>query len=277
MMMDSQTNIVFLADSLFKTYPSFARRFTDTLTSWQVPFGLLPGTRDVWAKDYMPIQSAEDTYVQFTYAPDYLKAKRYQHLRTDPSVVTRNIGIATTNCDLILDGGNVIQGENFVVLTDKVFQENRHLEKRSVYEILERIFQRRIVIIPRDPSDYTGHADGMVRAYGRSSVLINRYQQSDTKLAKRIHRALQEAGLEYIEVAYNPYRNSSNDHAIGYYINFLELENIIFLPAFGLPADESALDAFIELYPSCRVVPVLCDEVAEAGGVLNCISWNIRK
>lgn len=276
-MIDRQTNFVFLADSLFQMYPAFASRFTDTLTNWSVPFVLLPDTRDVWAKDYMPIQSAQDTYVQFAYAPDYLKAKRYQHLRTDPSVVTRNIGIATRNCDLILDGGNVIQGENFVVLTDKVFQENRHLEKRSVYEILETIFQRQIVIIPRNPSDYTGHADGMVRAYGSSSVLINRYQQSETKLAKRIHRALREAGVEYIEVPYSPYHNSSNDHAIGYYINFLELENTIFLPRFGLPDDEIALDAFIELYPSYRVIPVLCDEVAKDGGALNCISWNVRK
>ena len=47
-----------------------------------IPLRTIPGTQDIWCRDYMPIQVAEDRFVQFRYAPDYLGGQ-YRHLRAD--------------------------------------------------------------------------------------------------------------------------------------------------------------------------------------------------
>ena len=47
-----------------------------------VPIEVIPGTADIWCRDYMPIQLDQDRFCQFVYAPDYLRG--YEHLITPP-------------------------------------------------------------------------------------------------------------------------------------------------------------------------------------------------
>ena len=56
MITDSQTNLLYLADTLPKNYPIFYERFEKLLIENKINFKLLPNTKDVWAVDYMPIQ-----------------------------------------------------------------------------------------------------------------------------------------------------------------------------------------------------------------------------
>ncbi|WP_332914648.1 hypothetical protein [Algoriphagus boritolerans] len=72
MITDSQTNFVFIADTLSAKYPEFAKEFVSKLEQAKIPFDVLPKTKDVWAVDYMPIQVSENKFVRFTYKPDYL-------------------------------------------------------------------------------------------------------------------------------------------------------------------------------------------------------------
>jgi len=73
MIPDKQTNFLYLADTLPKNYSNFFSRFEKVLTDCNISFQLLPNTKDVWAVDYMPIQIAKDSFVQFVYNPDYLR------------------------------------------------------------------------------------------------------------------------------------------------------------------------------------------------------------
>lgn len=57
MITDRQTNFLYLADSLPKKYPNFYERFEKVLIKSNIKFNLLPNTKDVWAVDYMPIQT----------------------------------------------------------------------------------------------------------------------------------------------------------------------------------------------------------------------------
>lgn len=72
MITDSETNFVFIADTLSPKYPEFAKEFKSKLGQAKIPFGVLPNTKDVWAVDFMPIQVSESKFVRFTYKPDYL-------------------------------------------------------------------------------------------------------------------------------------------------------------------------------------------------------------
>ncbi len=59
-------------------------------------------------------------------------------------------------------------------------------------------------------------------------------------------------------------------------MNFLLIGNLILLPQFELNTDTIALRRTKELFPDCEVLPISSNEIAVNGGVLNCITWNIR-
>lgn len=77
MITDSQTNFLYLADTLAIKYPDFYKRFENVLKDCNIPFDFLPQTKDVWAVDFMPIQTDLNKFVQFVYNPAYLQAKKY--------------------------------------------------------------------------------------------------------------------------------------------------------------------------------------------------------
>ena len=58
--------------------------------------------------------------------------------------------------------------------------------------------------------------------------------------------------------------------AIGDYINYLEMNDIIILPLFGIKADDDAYNCFSRLFPHVEVIN--SRDIAEFDGVLNCIS-----
>lgn len=224
----------------------------------------------------MPVQWGTADFIQFRYDPDYLKPKKWSHLRTNPNPISRALGICSQKSDLIIDGGNIIRGKDFVILTDKIFRENKQQSQNSIISKLESLFQKQVVIIPKDPADYTGHADGMIRLHRNRTVLINEYSHEDRTLGIRVKSALKVSGVDWIEIPYAPYSNSRVNDATGLYINFLQLRNVIFLPVFDLPQDLTALDQFQHLFPAQEIIPLMSNEIAEEGGVLNCISWNIH-
>lgn len=225
----------------------------------------------------MPIQVTANKFVQFVYDPDYLKTPWYKKTRTDSWAVCRHIGIDPSKSDLVVDGGNVIKGKDWVILTDKIFTENPGRTKHSVLAELENIFEAKPIIIPADPSDFTGHADGLVRYYTTDTVLVNAYDKNDQPaFQSTLIKALRKEGLKVIPVVYYPYTNSSPYSAVGVYMNFLQLQQLMFLPIFGISQDEFAYRLFDELFPGNQIVPIPSTEIARRGGVLNCITWNIR-
>ena len=147
---------------------------------------------------------------------------------------------------------------------------------------LEKIFGTdKIIFVPRHPLDFTGHADGIVRFLNDNTVLINASSENSTKREKQfelsLRLALHNAGLNYIEIPSNTSANKNNEQANGEYLNFLQMENVIILPAFGIAEDEIVKEKFKELFPDTRIVSVNSNEIANEGGILNCIWWNILK
>ena len=74
---------------------------------------------------------------------------------------------------------------------------------------------------------------------------------------------------------------SDNDHkesALGIYVNYLEIGNIIVFPIFEIDGnkDKEALKVIKEAFPNQIIEPVNIKEIANEGGLLNCISWTIN-
>jgi agmatine deiminase len=279
MITDSQTNFLFLADTLELKYPAFYSQFKEVLTNLNIEVQLLPNTKDIWAVDYMPIQISEGNFIQFVYNPDYLReTKKWSKTISDVDSICKSINVFPEKSTIILDGGNVIRAKNKVIMCNKVFIENSLFSEKALIKELQNVFNvDQLIFIPTDPTDFTGHADGMVRFYDENTVLINDYSKEDIHFQLSFRMALHNAGLEYIEIPYNPYNNSKDKHANGVYLNFLQMQQGIIIPIFGIKEDETVLKQFEKLYPGISIYAIDANEIAKEGGILNCITWNILK
>jgi len=135
-----------------------------------------------------------------------------------------------------------------------------------------------IYLIPRQPYDDLGHADGMLRWLDNDTLLVNDYSatiESKTFQVK-FARALKKIPARLELLPYHPlYSRNKNrvQPAHGTYINFLDCRKVIFFPSFGEPdQDEEALNRMRSLTKK-KVVSVDCWEIAAQGGVLNCVTW----
>ena len=249
----------------------------------KIEFDLLNNTNDIWARDYMPIQIEKDKFVAFVYNPDYLQEDKKRI--TLWSKISNLPSISEIKTKLIIDGGNVIKCEDKVIMTDKVFLENRRLQysKKEILEELERLFGH-VVIIPwnlQDQWDFCGHSDGMIRYIDNNYVLINNFcnHKENEWLLKDIKNILKANNLNYEQIDYGDGYHGVNDWE---YLNFLQVGHKIFMPTIDKPdLDDKAQRQLKSIY-KCEVIPVPLLSVIKAngkygGGALNCISWNICK
>lgn len=279
MITDSETSFVYLADTLALKYPKFNAEFEAVLQKANVHYGFLPQTKDVWAVDYMPIQIDRNEFLNFKYYPDYLiDTIKWKNTISDTELICKLINLKVKVSDIVVDGGNVIRSENKVIMCDKVFFENPGMSFTQLTSTLEQLFQvDKIIFIPTHPQDKIGHADGLVRFYNDDTVLLNNFSKIDCRYEISIKSALKNAGLNFIEVPYNPYQNKTNLDATGIYMNYLEVGKTIVLPSFGMIEDNQAVKKFEELYPKHSIFSVDASELAKSGGILNCVTWNIYR
>ncbi len=187
MITSKETNTVFFSSQLTekKEFKPFWKRLEKALKDKGIEPRLLTGTKDIWCRDFMPVQIGEKTLLQYRYDPDYLKTKEHEKSRSDvDQVIAQNgikdLGFEIRPSNLILDGGNVIASKDKVILTEKVFTENLGLpiskldkvtpeQKQIIINQIKKDFQvKDVIIIPRLPGDLYGHADGMVRFYNEN-------------------------------------------------------------------------------------------------------------
>jgi len=279
MISDNQTNKIYFSE-LLRTDSKFAstcNAITKILDSFDVHYEFLEKTKDIWARDYMPIQVSEDKFVEYRYDPDYLLSpeKGDRNSKTYPDMVCDWLNIKTIKTDIILDGGNVIKSKNCVILTDKIVSENKFgYDKNQLINQLEELFEvEHIILIPWPKAEEYGHTDGMLRFIDEKTVLINEVEKT-TKLEK----ALKEHGLNWEYIRYEV-KNPNVDLNWGY-INFLQTKDLILLPKFDINEDEQALEKMKDYFPDYarknHIAMVNMNNIVVHGGALNCISWTIK-
>ena len=234
------TQIVYLSELLAIRYPETCKRLTDILNRHNVPFAFLKGTKDIWCRDYMPVQTPGGKLIQFRYDPSYLRDSRYSESRSDVKYVDKVNDINPTFSDINLDGGNVVMCGNKAIITDRIFSENPDWTKETLLTELAKLLECEIIIIPayRPEYDFTGHADGMMRFIDSNTVLVNNLDQDFKYMKDAIIKALDKANLKYINFPWFEHKIKGNsDHVIGIYLNYLEVGNLIVMPVFGVPGN----------------------------------------
>lgn len=283
MITDAETNFVYFSGLLQENpkYQDFSQRLTDVLKKHNISHGYLPGTRDIWCRDYMPVQVERDRFIEYRYDPDYLLDPLGRSMKTYPDLVCGSIGLKTGKSDLILDGGNVIRWKNKVILTDKVIPENAyHYRKAEQLKKLEETFQvDQVILIPWYPSDIYGHADGMVRFVDGNTVLVDGYYKDEKSgMGDKLFRILKSHRLEAVPLEFKVEKESNLNWG---YLNFLQMKDLLLVPHFGIEEDQQALDQIVKLFPDYAargmVDTIDARVLIKEGGVLNCASWNLLK
>ena len=261
--------------SLLKTNPQYslsAENLFSVLSDSGEKFTLFDGARDIWARDYMPVKTKSGKYISFRYDPSYLAddLQLKTNFKTD---IAPHFALPVTYSNINLDGGNVVfsPSKTKAVITDRVFSENPEYDKNTLLLELENLLEAEIIIIPSLISDMTGHADGVVRFVNENTVIGNDSPYKNG-YEQKVKMSLKKHGISVVDF---PYFDSAGISAVGSYLNFLETENHIFLPVFGSVQDETAVKRATEIFDK-KIVAVNINSIAEEGGVLNCISWEMN-
>ena len=126
-----------------------------------------------------------------------------------------------------------------------------------------------------------GHSDGVVRFVDENRVLMNDYSTVDPGYGEKVRGVLGKKGLEVETLPMfeekGQRRRDGIESAVGIYINYLRVGDMVVLPGYNRPEDQEAVEKAKQVMPSVRIFQVPCRSLAEDGGVLNCVSWTVRK
>jgi len=191
MISETLSNVVYFSSLLPERCPKTFRGLKEVLERYGVEYRFLHHTKDIWCRDYMPIQIYGNHFALFGYNPDYLQdTQDHRESITDNFLVSRQCGgiFVTDQRGILLDGGNVVHSGSKVVMTSKVFEENPGFRVRELSDFLEKTFGAEVIILPWDTNEIYGHTDGILRFIDPDTVLLTNNAQFDRKMADRFKR-----------------------------------------------------------------------------------------
>lgn len=278
MISDFETNTVYFSE-LISEDDRFRKTFKEieaSLDTFKVKANLIPRTKDIWARDYMPIQVIDNKFIEYRYDPDYLQGhwKGCRDSKTYTDIVCDTLKLKTEKSDLILDGGNFVKSANCIILTDKIVKENQHsYKKNELIQKLHDTFQvDKVILIPWYKKEKFGHSDGVLRFIDSDFVLISHYFRTDSIMLYR----LKSAGLKPEFINFKVKKQDKRNWA---YINFLQTKDLILLPKFEIDEDGQAFEQIENFYPDYKgkIAQVKMTDIVKFGGALNCITWTTKE
>ena len=283
---DEYTNVVYFSPWLRYKYmkenhSKFYNRLINLLKEIDVDVKELQFTNDYWARDYMPIQLGVNEFLKYRYYPDYLvKSKNKKDIETitDATKVLSGIGISCRSTNLIIDGGNMVPCGPYIVMTDKVYSENRKKKDDADFKaLLESELGHPVIIIPWTPheDDVYGHSDGFIKWCGDNRILMGNHGDCHPEEAASIRRILESYGFEVTEMRFNGKVDTPCYDLNWAYINFLQVGKNIIMPIFDIPEDAIAQRYIQNAFPDCNIRQIEMNKIAKKGGALHCISWNV--
>ena len=287
-MQDNKTNRVFFSACLTESYRSCAKAIKDALReNGIVVEKKIRNTKDIWVRDYMPIQIGENKFMRYTYRPDYLwKVDSNRQYITDNAICDFLTGKEIVDCNVVLDGGNVVVCGNKMILTEKVFAENADLQPFEITKWIEQASGKQVIWIPVDPHEVEEarrnnelplcHADGILHAIDEGTILLFNYQDYDLDYRAKLLERLSP----YFKIKEFGFGDKKSDNS-WIYINYLQVGKVVLMPTLNEPADELAVEQLKEYLQVDTIVTIDSNELTfnaadhNVGGSLHCISWNV--
>ena len=236
----------------------------------------------IWIRDYFPI-TIDGKRVFFRPCEDYMtftERKDYESIDFH-TTIKRFINGNFYSSELLLDGGNIVFNDKFVITSEKVWKDNRNLSKNEISYRLRNIFNgREILYLQTEKKDYTGHADGMVAFLTNDILLLNDWEEQNPKLHAHNLKVL---GDNFNIIPFPHFDTALKHHGwyniAGNYINFINTSKSLIFSTFGNEAMEKKIKRLITKHdPLKRPIHFInSDCINKYGGGLHCISYNYAR
>ena len=141
----------------------------------------LSTVKNIWIRDWAPILAKDElgsiTAIKFIYSPSYLTKSEANNFNKAGRFLAQMLKFPIIEIPLILDGGNFAHnGEGIGIVTNRVISDN---ENHSIKEIKDIFYQYlgiwKLLFIPVEPGDETGHTDGMARFINKGTLIVGAY------------------------------------------------------------------------------------------------------
>lgn len=241
----------------------------------------------IWIRDWYPVQLSH-SQVLFRVATDYMDAEEASDVVHHQTLLRSSSPFQLTylqhqkpivSSPLILDGGNVVMDDRYVLISCKVYRDNPSFSASELEYELSSIFEgRKLVIIEAEPEDPTGHADGQMQFLANGILGTNDLRVMQPKLWESNMRQLSKLDLLLVTIPYKPLDKTVAGWPVmnGNYINFAATSRDIVLSSYGDRDTENELSRLLRtIDPLRRQIHFLKSRVVDClGGGLHCMTWN---
>ncbi|MGM9698223.1 MAG: agmatine deiminase family protein [Prevotella sp.] len=266
-----------ISDRLHCEYPDVYLSLCNAFNRSNINYQVLAHTKEVWARDYMPMHLGNGNYLSFNFFPDYLAEHRHKY-NTDQDLIIQDLGInVVAHLDIVLDGGNVVRCGDKTIMTDKVISENPNIRPLKLIETVENVLNTELILIPWDMNEQFGHADGMVAYLGNGKLLMNNYGQMGKEaepFCRRLHKIL-DCHFDVQELSYSGRLRKD----AWCYLNYIETPKTVIIPGLSKDLDcnndEAAMNVFSDIFPDKEIIQIFAGPLVKHGGALHCITWEL--
>ena len=264
----------------------------------EIEFIHFPKIFDIWIRDYAPLITEDQGIqipVKFNYDPSYVEKKYAKYIQDDNQIgeelgkrlVSKGIRSLYFNWDM---GNLTHNGAGTAIITNRFISDNETSDIDHELRPILNVFCgfSEIIFIPTEPDDATGHVDGMVRFIDDKVLVVGAYpagspnHQFMETLAENLEKDLPDdyTIIRLINGEPEDHESEGIASALGNHLNFLRINDQILFPYYGDEISKQPMEDFRaslhEYNLPIQVVPVDMPEIrelAKAGGVLNCVSW----
>ncbi|MGD1702504.1 agmatine deiminase family protein [Dapis sp. BLCC M229] len=190
--------------------------------------------------------------------------------------------VNTSFIDIELEGGNFVHnGKGTAIVTEKLYAQNPQKSKEEINQLIkEKTSIEKLVVVPKQPGDMTGHIDGMLQWIDSDRIMMNDYQTQGSDLQmfiKKLDSCLEQE-LPEVEKVKIPYFISDQEYLgwtdeQGNYMNLLRTQNRVYAPIYNQPEDDSIREIYNQVFGN-NVSFIESGAISKYGVILHCMIWN---
>ena len=235
--------------------------------------------RDVWMRDFTPVLPARPVLFRYSAAAQAGKQLDADWVQAGFTRYAKSTGLEFRRSPYVLDGGNLVDdGDAKAIVTDRFLSDNGLAKEQAVAALREVLGVKHVAILPADPEDRLGHADGMAAFIASNAIAVTRYDEPfRTAVLGELRAAFPDVEIVEIESPAGgpPAADAAFGSAHGLYVNAVATDRRVYVPTFGVPEDAAALELF-RARSDREVVPVDARKVAALGGSVRCLSGQMK-
>lgn len=247
-------------------------------------FIVISSIRDIWIRDWAPIMimnNSKKYAIKANYKPYYLTKRESNPDNQAGLFLADEYNIDSIN--LIWDGGNFTHNDAGIgIITNRIVGDNEHYSLEEISKVIKKsLGLNKLIFVPVEPGDETGHVDGMVRFISSNIIAVSRYpkkfEEENEFLDKIVEIVKNELGKNFkiIRISNRAIDEESSEgipSAVGNHMNFLILGEKVLIPIYS-KADTIHIEELKEYFEPDNIITIDCNLLAKKGGVLNCITW----